>query len=223
MSEQTQERSLDQLARALASGSLSRGKALRLMGGLLLGGTLGSLPGVAWANDDDRCPEGQTRCGERCVNLRFNERHCGSCFNRGRSTQTCCNGRCVNLQRNERHCGSCFNPCAEGEECVDGMCGQACVSNGGTCTGGTQCCSGNCSNGSCCPSGYVGLSNGGCAKPCTSFDDCPAGCSFCGGDIATYCLRGATSTSQSCASDIDCPSGQVCSGGAPNRFCHVAC
>jgi len=122
MSEQTRERSLDQLARALASGSLSRGKAPRLMGGLLLGSALGSLPGVAWA-DDDRCSEGQTRCGERCVNLRTNERHCGSCRNRCRSNQTCCKGRCVNLQKNERHCGSCSNRCAEGQECVNGECG----------------------------------------------------------------------------------------------------
>jgi hypothetical protein len=93
MSEQTRERSLDQLARALASGSLSRGKALRLMGGLLLGSALGSLPGVAWA-DDDRCSEGQTRCGERCVNLRTNERHCGSCSNRCAEGQECVNGEC---------------------------------------------------------------------------------------------------------------------------------
>ena len=94
MSQQTTNRSFDELARALANGSLSRGKALRLMGGLLVGSALGSLPGVAWA-DDDRCSEGQTRCGDRCVNL----------------------------QRNERHCGRCFNRCDEGEECVDGVCG----------------------------------------------------------------------------------------------------
>jgi hypothetical protein len=122
VSEQTTNRSFDELARALANGSVSRRRALRLMGGLLVGSALGSIPGVAWA-DDDRCSEGQTRCGDRCVNLQRNERHCGSCSNRCRSTQTCCKGRCVNLQRNERHCGSCFNRCAEGEECVDGVCG----------------------------------------------------------------------------------------------------
>src|SRR5215208_5236041 len=139
MATETRERSFDELARALASGSLSRRKALRLMGGLLVGGTLGSLPGVAWA-DDDRCSEGQTRCGDRCVNLQRNERHCGSCSNRCRSTQTCCKGRCVNLQRNERHCGSCSNRCAEGEECASGVCSSTCVSNGGSCTDSSQCC-----------------------------------------------------------------------------------
>src|SRR5215217_1159037 len=77
--------SLDELAKGLANGTLSRGKAIRWMGGALLGAALASVPGVAWA-DDDRCSEGQTRCGDRCVNLLTNERHCGSCSNRCRST-----------------------------------------------------------------------------------------------------------------------------------------
>src|SRR5215217_9309675 len=117
--------SLDELAKGLANGTLSRGKAIRLVGGAGLGSALASVPGVAWA-DDDRCPEGQTRCGERCVNLQTNGRHCGSCRNRCGSNQTCCKGRCVNLKRNERHCGRCFNRCPEGQECVGGMCQGGC-------------------------------------------------------------------------------------------------
>jgi len=50
MGEQTRERSFDELAKGLASGTLSRGKALRLMGAALLGGALASLPGGAWAS-----------------------------------------------------------------------------------------------------------------------------------------------------------------------------
>src|SRR5215208_2175543 len=196
MSEQTQERSLDQLARALASGSLSRGKALRLMGGLLLGGTLGSLPGVAWANDDDRCPEGQTRCGERCVNLKRNERHCGSCFNRCRSTQTCCNGNCVNLQRNERHCGSCFHRCAAGEECVEGVCTSPCVSNGLSCRGDSECCSSICDEFGTCVSCR---SNGG---------SCAAGETCCSGNCANGTCCG--SSGGSCNVDRQCCSGLLC-------------
>ena len=49
MATQTTERSLDELAKGLASGTLSRGKALRWMGGALLGAALASFPGVAWA------------------------------------------------------------------------------------------------------------------------------------------------------------------------------
>jgi hypothetical protein len=41
--------SLDSLARDLANGSVSRRKALRLLGGVLLGSTLASIPGMALA------------------------------------------------------------------------------------------------------------------------------------------------------------------------------
>ena len=90
--------SFDELAKGLATGAVSRRKALGWMGGALVGAALASVPGVAWAND--RCSEGQTRCGDRCINLQANERHCGSCRNRCASNQTCCKGRCVNLQTN---------------------------------------------------------------------------------------------------------------------------
>src|SRR5215208_3850303 len=91
------ELSLDELA----TGTLSRGKAIRWMGGALLGAALASFPGVAWADDCRRlgrecrrdsqccskncirrgdgkvcgCPEGKSRCGLRCVNLETNEDH----------------------------------------------------------------------------------------------------------------------------------------------------
>jgi hypothetical protein len=43
MSPEARERSFDELARGLASGNLSRAKALKLMGAALVGGTLSSL------------------------------------------------------------------------------------------------------------------------------------------------------------------------------------
>jgi hypothetical protein len=147
--------SFDELAKGLATGAVSRRKALRWMGGALVGAALASVPGVAWA-DDDRCPEGQARCGERCVNLQTNERHCGSCSNRCTSTQTCCKGKCVNLQKNERHCGSCSNHCPEGEECVGGVC---------QCPSGTTLCGGACMSNSC-PQGQA-------FNPSTCQCECP--------------------------------------------------
>jgi len=54
MATQTTERFLDDLAKGLASDTLSRGKAIRWMGGALLGAALASVPGVAWADDDCR-------------------------------------------------------------------------------------------------------------------------------------------------------------------------
>lgn len=140
MSPEARERSFDALARELASGSLSRRKALRLMGAALVGSALASVPGVASAQN--QCPEGQTRCRQRCVNLQRSERHCGACGNRCRSNQTCCEGRCVNLQRSERHCGRCRNRCAEGQACVDGVCGgePTCPTGCSPCPTATSCC-----------------------------------------------------------------------------------
>ena len=53
----------DELARGLADGSLTRGKALRLMGAALVGGTLGSL-GIREAAGD---PPGCKREGKHCT------------------------------------------------------------------------------------------------------------------------------------------------------------
>ena len=59
--------SFDELTKVLATGPVPRRKALRWMGGALIGAVLASVPGAAWANE--RCSEGQTHCGDRCVNL----------------------------------------------------------------------------------------------------------------------------------------------------------
>ncbi len=182
--------SLDELARGLVSGTVSRGKALRWMGSALVGAALASVPGVAWA----ACPEGQTRCGERCVSLQTDERHCGSCRNRCASNQTCCKGRCVNLQTNERHCGGCFNRCAEGSECVGGVC---------QCPSGTTLCGGNCVPN--CPSGQTrDISTCQCGAPCTI----PQQPVLCNGQcIYTGC--GPTQTFNPTICECECPSGQV--------------
>ena len=68
MSPEARDHSFDELARGLASGTLSRGKALRLMGAALVGGALASTPGIAWAkpnkpagakcNHDKQCASG---------------------------------------------------------------------------------------------------------------------------------------------------------------------
>jgi hypothetical protein len=66
--------SLDELAKGLANGSISRGRAIKLMGAALLGGVLFSIPGVAWAkpkpgkcNKNKQCPAGQTCVNRQCV------------------------------------------------------------------------------------------------------------------------------------------------------------
>ena len=49
MTEETNGRSFDELAKGLANGEVSRRKALGLIGAALVGGTLASIPGMAWA------------------------------------------------------------------------------------------------------------------------------------------------------------------------------
>src|SRR5688500_15788761 len=121
MATQTTQSSLDELAKGLATGTLSRGKAIRWMGGALLGTALASIPGVAWADDCRRlgreCRRDSQCCSRNCVR-RGDDKVCACPQGRTR-----CGDRCVNLDRNERHCGRCFNRCAEGEQCVDGVCG----------------------------------------------------------------------------------------------------
>ena len=64
------DQSLDSLARGLADSSVSRRKALRLMGAALIGTTLASIPGFAWAKPKPgRCTKNsQCPSGQRCVN-----------------------------------------------------------------------------------------------------------------------------------------------------------
>jgi hypothetical protein len=71
VSQQTTNRTFDELASGLASGTLSRGKALKLMGAALLGGTLASLGGVAAADDeckpvDKKCRKDHQCCSGKC-------------------------------------------------------------------------------------------------------------------------------------------------------------
>jgi hypothetical protein len=79
MSPEARERSFDELARGLANGSISRGKALKLMGAALVGGTLGSLGigGIAAA-----APPGCRHNGKQCKR----DKQCcsGNCSSHGR-------------------------------------------------------------------------------------------------------------------------------------------
>src|ERR671917_599328 len=112
MSPQTRERSFDELARGLASGEVSRGKALRLMGAALVGGTLGSLLGIGEAAG---APGGCKREGKNCK----------------RDTQ-CCSG--ILCDSSSGTCAAAPPTCvSEGETCTaDGQCcsGLLCDTDG---------------------------------------------------------------------------------------------
>jgi hypothetical protein len=184
------ELSLDELAKGLASGTLSRGKAIRWMGGALLGAALASVPGMAWADDCRRlgreCRRDSQCCSRNCIR-RGDEKVCGC--PEGKSL---CNDRCVNLDRNENHCGECFHRCEAGVECEDGMC------QGGNCPSGRTRTEGDCSCVAMCDdpdfspfacqnnpeclctpttegTGFCANVTGPCEPPCSSSSDCPSG------------------------------------------------
>jgi hypothetical protein len=100
VSQETANRYFDELASGLASGSISRGKALKLMGAALLGGTLASL-GIGEAGAD---PPGCKREGKHCT--RDTQCCSGTC-----EGGTCCSGRPL------------CDPCTEDSECCSGLCG----------------------------------------------------------------------------------------------------
>jgi hypothetical protein len=199
----TAQHRFDDLARGLASGALSRRRALRLLGGALVGSLMASFPGVAGATErnrdnDERCRNRlKTRCNGKCVNRRTNEKHCGSCGNRCRSNQTCCNGKCVNLQANERHCGRCFKRCQENETCVKGRCrrpeGQCRTAN--DCPQPTdQCQKAVCKSGRCTNEPDAGKACND-NNSCTTNDTCTA-TGDCVGTLRDNCLQ--------CQTDAQC-------------------
>jgi hypothetical protein len=86
------------------------------------------------------CPQGQTGCDGRCVNVLNDNSNCGRCWNTCRAGSNCVDGRCsdqvpqcaapqeqcgddcVNPQNDNRHCGGCDVLCPAGKNCVDGQC-----------------------------------------------------------------------------------------------------
>jgi hypothetical protein len=83
MSPEARERSFDELTRGLASGSISRRRALRLMGAALVAGTLASLGIGEAAADPPGCKRGGKKCSE-------NAQCC---------SDICVNGTCAGLNR----------------------------------------------------------------------------------------------------------------------------
>ena len=114
--------SFDELAKGLAKGTISRGRALKLVGSAILGGGFLTLvPGVAEARTP-KCPSGGgTGCFVQCTHT---SRPC-TCIRTTEGTKTCvwecCSGR---------GCSS-SSSCRSNEVCVKTAC---CGGVSGTCT-----------------------------------------------------------------------------------------
>jgi hypothetical protein len=164
----------DDLARGLADGSLTRGKALRLMGAAVVGGTLGSL-GIGEASAD---PIGCKRNGKNCT----------------RGTQ-CCSGNCsggtcqaqtttttsTSTTSTTPGCIPAGSPTPTCDQCCSGTCNPGdlvcCTGVGGTCSTGGLCCIGSrCdTDGTCCSD-----------SACTTDSDCCSDKPFC---VDGFCFQ----------------------------------
>ncbi len=104
-----------------------------------------------------QCPGSLFACGNACVDLQTNGRHCGVCGTVCAEGQRCasgtcaldcpapgtvCGGRCVNLQSDASHCGACDRACSGVpgsvgtlDRCVGGSCQRSCAPGFGDCDG----------------------------------------------------------------------------------------
>jgi hypothetical protein len=132
-------REFDLLARIFASSPVRRTLLRGLTAGLA-GHLIVSVGRSAAANCKPYgrgCGGNGDCCSESCID--------GRCACRvGKSR---CGPRCVDLRFDESHCGSCDTPCPEDLICRDGRCG--CANFGATCHGDATCCSQNCVEGRC--------------------------------------------------------------------------
>jgi hypothetical protein len=168
MSPEARERSFDELTRGLASGSVTRGKALRLMGAAVVGGALASLgiDGEAAA-----APGGCKRNGKHCT----------------RNDQ-CCSGNCDDSNTCAAACVANGGTCSTSTDCCSGNCsngfccapGRVGLSNGTCakpCSSFAECDAlGTCSEPTC--SGDVLLcreTSGSPSSLCATHSDCPRG------------------------------------------------
>ena len=137
MSPEARERSFDALAKGLASGTVSRGKALKLMGATLVGGALASVPGIAWAAPKPRPNGRRCKTNSQCVSQNCVDRVCqaGGGDPEPTCTPSCPEGEeCIGQEGTPPFCVPICTPsCPEGVcQCVrsgDGS-GNVCVAFG---------------------------------------------------------------------------------------------
>jgi hypothetical protein len=108
----------DELALAAATEPVSRGRVLKMLAAVLLGGG-----GLLMSADaaEAACKRVGQRCGRRrgrcCSNARCTNGVCVC-----KSGFTNCSGRCRDLNNSRNHCGVCFRECASNEVCQSGDC-----------------------------------------------------------------------------------------------------
>jgi hypothetical protein len=207
-SHSTAEHSFDDLARGLASGSISRGKALRLLGGALAGAALASVPGVGWAvKKTGTGTVNQTNTGDQVATNSGNQSSSStqSQFNPGgRGGDGGVGGDAVGGGNSTcaQFCRDTFPPGPQRGECISaGARGEGpCFGTGSGCPDGQTLCQGQCRS---CPVGEQ-------LNPETCECDGGGGClEGCDASLCLVCDEASGLCVSKCQSGAGCCSG-VC-------------
>jgi hypothetical protein len=174
-------------------------------------------------------------CGDDCVDVSSDPRHCGRCFEQCDSDERCsggrcvetqgcqppttsCNGQCVDLRFSQDNCGGCGFACGSGSVCSNGtctrrcetgQCGDVCVdfaSDPANCGG----CGFRCSPSQYCSNGLcVGFCEGlVCDGECVDPSSDPFNCGGCG----YQCLGGGLACVDGLCRDVCPPDTLLCNG-----------
>ena len=159
---------LDEVARDLATGEITRRTALVRLLGAGVGVAIAGVPGAS-AFSRKRCP-GSRKCGSKCC-PKHSKCKRGKCKCDGGYSK--CGKKCIDLQTSPTNCGSCGNACESGESCSAGtcQCSHTLCGPDDLCTDlnsdPSNCgfCGRACASSETCQSGE-------CVTPCTSEGDC---------------------------------------------------
>jgi hypothetical protein len=208
---------------SFSGGSFSGGS---FSGGSFTGGssTGGSFTGGTGTGGF--CSGGLWQCGEQCVDIFSNERHCGACFSACSFDSDCIMGACLSRCPNGTFCsGVCTDVRIDPDNC--GTCDVSCNDeSGGFCENGRCRCGGRQVS---CPTGCVDLQTdlancGRCGIACAEGQicadgacrfDCPSDFAECGGE----CRNLLTDPDHCGTCNNSCPRAQVCRNGACDTSC----
>jgi hypothetical protein len=212
VSQESTNRSFDELARALADGSISRRRALKLFAGTAIAALIPSTRAMAAIT----CPPGTVKI------CHVPQRADGTCRRGAAET------RCVSPENAARHAGhpcDCCGGCGGTDDCREPK-PRTCFSTSTTST----------STSTTTPTTTT------TSTTSTSTTPAPGECTGCGdacGDLvscvcvptadapgSTVCIKLADVTGQGCTSSSQCPTGRVCvaaSCAGLGNFCAVRC
>jgi hypothetical protein len=220
--------SFDELAKGLATGAVSRRKALRWMGGTLVGAVLASVPGVAQAQRED--DDGPSACARFCTGLFPPGLERAQCLQQGaqgggpcyectpgvgigphwEGFQCGCNEQ-FNFETCECECPSVYQTC--GGRCI--FCSPRFPNlNPTTCEcepAGPEVCDPPCPSGQTCVNGVCLL-----GIPPNQETNCGTGCGEC--EPGQTCCNG-----QLCCPDTGGSSGGCCTLEVGNQFNTIGC